>query len=146
MRIWSLHPRFLDVQGLLALWREALLAQKVLQGETKGYVHHPQLVRFKISPDPLACIAAYLDVVYRESLARGYHFDKTKVEKYRAPGRMSITSEQLSYEWELLTEKLRLRDVCAYERISGIKNPEPHPMFEVVAGPIELWEIINDKK
>jgi len=30
MRLWSLHPRYLDAKGLVALWREGLLAQKVL--------------------------------------------------------------------------------------------------------------------
>ncbi len=30
MRIWSLHPKYLDRQGLLACWRETLLAQKVM--------------------------------------------------------------------------------------------------------------------
>jgi len=31
MRLWTIHPKYLDRQGLLALWREALLAQKVLR-------------------------------------------------------------------------------------------------------------------
>ena len=43
MRLWSIHPRYLDSMGLVALWREALLAQAVLRGETKGYKFHPQL-------------------------------------------------------------------------------------------------------
>ncbi|MGP9584395.1 pyrimidine dimer DNA glycosylase/endonuclease V, partial [Micrococcaceae sp. AOP34-BR2-30] len=30
MRLWSLHPEVLDRQGLIAGWREALLAQAVL--------------------------------------------------------------------------------------------------------------------
>jgi hypothetical protein len=46
MRLWSVHPRYLDRQGLTAAWREALLAQKVLTGTTRGYRNHPQLVRF----------------------------------------------------------------------------------------------------
>ncbi|HEU5178767.1 MAG TPA: pyrimidine dimer DNA glycosylase/endonuclease V, partial [Burkholderiales bacterium] len=32
MRLWSLHPKYLDARGLVALWREALLAQAVLRG------------------------------------------------------------------------------------------------------------------
>ena len=43
MRLWSLHPKYLDKLGLLGLWRESLLAQKVLLGKTKGYKNHPQL-------------------------------------------------------------------------------------------------------
>lgn len=47
MRIWSLHPKYLDTKGLVALWRETLLAQHVLSGKTKRYKNHPQLARFK---------------------------------------------------------------------------------------------------
>ncbi|WP_396134581.1 pyrimidine dimer DNA glycosylase/endonuclease V [Cellulomonas sp. ATA003] len=51
MRIWSVHPRYLDRQGLTAGWREGLLAQKVLTGTTKGYRNHPQLRRFRAAGD-----------------------------------------------------------------------------------------------
>ena len=51
MRIWSLHPQYLDRQGLTAAWREGLLAQKVLTGTTKGYRNHPQLRRFRAAGD-----------------------------------------------------------------------------------------------
>lgn len=43
MRLWSLHPQYLDAKGLVALWREGLLAQAVLAGQTRGYKRHPQL-------------------------------------------------------------------------------------------------------
>ncbi|MDI6747818.1 MAG: pyrimidine dimer DNA glycosylase/endonuclease V [Rhodocyclaceae bacterium] len=41
MRLWTLHPRYLDARGLVALWREARLAQAVLGGKTRGYTHTP---------------------------------------------------------------------------------------------------------
>src|SRR5665213_874155 len=56
MRLWTLHPRYLDAQGLVAAWREALLAQKVLEGATRGYTRHPQLIRFQSHPKPLEAI------------------------------------------------------------------------------------------
>ncbi len=40
MRLWSLHPKYLDVKGLVRAWREGLLARKALGGETKGYRNH----------------------------------------------------------------------------------------------------------
>ena len=67
MRLWSLHPRYLDRAGLVALWREALLAQAVLRGATRGYRRHPQLVRFRSHPDPEGAIAAYLEGICREA-------------------------------------------------------------------------------
>ena len=147
MRLWSLHPRFLDARGLIALWREALLARKVLKGETKGYVHHPQLVRFRAAPEPLSCIETYLDGVYRESLARrGYHFDKKKLGECLVPCRITVTSGQMHYEMERIREKLKARDILACERISGIKEPEPHPLFQIIPGPIEPWEVVKERK
>ena len=56
MRLWSIHPRSLDARGLVALWREGLLARKVLRGRTRGYRHHPQLQRFRDLRDPVAAI------------------------------------------------------------------------------------------
>ena len=47
MRLWTLHPKYLDARGLVALWRESLLAQAVLAGRTRGYRSHPQLERFR---------------------------------------------------------------------------------------------------
>ncbi|MEN6399799.1 MAG: pyrimidine dimer DNA glycosylase/endonuclease V, partial [Rectinema sp.] len=29
MRLWTLHPQYLDQKGLTAAWREGLLAKKV---------------------------------------------------------------------------------------------------------------------
>jgi hypothetical protein len=75
MRLWTIHPCYLDAQGLVALWREALLAQKVLQGKTKGYRHHPQLIRFQSRLRPEAAIAVYLAAVLVEAQHRGYNFD-----------------------------------------------------------------------
>ena len=69
MRLWTLHPKYLDAKGLVALWREALLAQKVLRGATKGYRHHPQLLRFSNSKNPPAALAAYLKAVHEEPCA-----------------------------------------------------------------------------
>ena len=45
MKLWSIHPKYLDAKGLVALWREALLAQKVLDGKTEGYKNHPLKAR-----------------------------------------------------------------------------------------------------
>lgn len=80
MRLWSLHPSYLDAKGLVALWREGLLAKTVLNGQTKGYKKHPQLERFKASPDPIAAINAYLWGVYNEAERRRYNFDHKKLD------------------------------------------------------------------
>jgi hypothetical protein len=140
MRLWSLHPRYLDRQGLLACWREALLAQKVLKGETKGYRHHPQLIRFRLHPDPLPAIATYLSALADEADRRGYIFNRTKIIPMRTSLRLPVTRGQLLYEWEHLKAKLFQRDPERHRQFAGIEMPETHPVFLLVEGERESWE------
>jgi hypothetical protein len=140
MRIWSLHPVYLDARGLVALWRETLLAQAVLRGETKGYRHHPQLERFRARPSPLAAIATYLRAVEAEAVARGYAFDAAKVGPGVDAGPIPVTRGQLEYEWRHLQGKLAVRDPERAARQAGVDRPRPHPLFRAVAGPLADWE------
>lgn len=144
MRLWSLHPRYLDARGLVALWREALLAQAVLRGQTRGYTHHPQLQRFHAMACPETAIAAYLQAVLEESQRRGYTFDATKVGVTRGAGRMTVSHGQLDHEWEHLCGKLQVRDPARLADLASVRHPEPHPLFDVVPGPVAVWEIVRD--
>ena len=141
MRIWSLHPSFLDAQGLVALWRETLLAQAVLRGQTRGYLHHPQLIRFRAHALPLGCVADYLRAVHVEATDRGYSFAAGKISRSRAGIRLTVTRGQLEYEWQHLMRKLRIRDPQRWKKLKSAK-PRPHPMFRVVRGPVAAWEKI----
>jgi len=142
MRLWSLHPRYLDAKGLVALWREALLAQKVLQGNTKGYRNHPQLLRFKQQQNPVAAIAAYLREVQREADRRGYRFDASKIAWQIPVKTIQVTDGQLAYEFSHLAAKLRVRDAEACARLQGEKELQIHPLFELIKGEVEGWEIL----
>jgi len=140
MRLWTVHPRYLDARGLCALWREALLAQAVLLGRTKGYRNHPQLTRFREQSDPVRSVCSYLLGVYAESVARGYDFDLAKIEVTSADLCMNETEGQLLWEWEHLKTKLEERTPELLARHGAVTLPEPHPMFRIVAGPIREWE------
>jgi len=140
MRLWTLHPRYLDPKGLVAVWREALLAQRVLLGATRGYRHHPQLARFQAQPAPLAAIAAFLVGIAEEARSRGYHFDATKILREKFGEQMVETSGQLLYEWEHLKAKLRVRAPRIERQFRRITIPESHPLFCIVPGPVKLWE------
>ena len=142
MRLWSIHPRYLDTRGLLALWREGLLAQKALLGLTKGYRCHPQLDRFRAACDPGAAMGAYLAEVAREADRRGYRFDRSKIATGGPCSRISVRRGQVEYEWRHLLGKLEERAPQVYEKITTIRNPEVHPLFRVVPGGIEKWERI----
>lgn len=143
MRLWSIHPSYLDPQGLVALWREALLAREVLRGNTKGYRHHPQLQRFREHAAPVAAINAYLAAIHAEALVRGYGFDSRKLVTIRRPIRLRTTTGQLLYECEHLRRKLRTRNP-AYYRLLNIRRadepPRAHPVFTVIEGAVQDWE------
>lgn len=140
MRIWTLHPQYLDRQGLLAVWREGLLAQAVLLGKTRGYRHHPQLERFRAQRDPVAAIATYLAVVQREAQKRGYVFDAARIDPRRTRARIPETRGQLLYEWRHLRTKLGRRSPLVLARFDRVKNPRPHPLFRMGAGGVRDWE------
>jgi hypothetical protein len=142
MRLWSIHPKYLDAKGFVALWREALLAQKVLLGATKGYKNHAQLQRFKASTNPNACIAFYLSVVYEDSQKRRYRFDHRKIVDSPTCENISVTTGQIAYEWERLKGKLFIRDRALYEQYKTIETPDVHPLFVAIDGAVETWEKI----
>jgi len=156
MRLWSIHPSYLDTKGLLAAWREGLLAQKVLSGGTRGYTHHPQLLRFRESADPMGAIAAFLRAVQEEAGRRGYSFDASKIGGLRAGGapelgkdgvsgeRIDVTSGQIEYEFELLKLKLETRDMAKRSELSGVEKIEANPIFRIRGGGIAAWEKVID--
>jgi hypothetical protein len=140
MRLWSLHPKYLDSKGLVALWREALLAKKVLEEKTKGYKNHPQLLRFRQSTDPIKSIDFYLEYIYIEAIRRGYTFDSSKFVVEKNIRKLSVSSSQIDYELLHLLNKLKERDYLLYEKLKGLENIELHPLFFLVEGDIEPWE------
>ena len=142
MRLWTLHPTLLDARGLVALWREALLAQAVLGNKTRGYRYHPQLQRFRESPAPLAAVAVYLQGVHVEATRRGYRFDASRIGTVAGtPHPIETTQGQLDYEWAHLHEKLRLRDPQRLARYAAGKTiPQAHPLFRIVPGDVARWE------
>lgn len=140
MRIWSLHPKYLDSKGLVAVWREALLAKDVLLGFTKGYKNHPQLSRFKKLKDPILGINTYLNSIYLESLKRGYIFDESKIDNVSMDIKIKLTKGQLQYEFKHLLNKLKARDRERYDKFKKEKKIEENPVFFLVEGEIEEWE------
>jgi hypothetical protein len=140
MRLWTVHPKYLDAKGLVAAWREALLAQKVLAGQTKGYRNHPQLIRFRSHSKPAAAIASFLFCLVEEAERRGYQFDGGKILHKKVSIQIQETNGQMAYEWIHLKRKLRKRSPKVYREVRKIKTPEPHPLFQIVQGKIKDWE------
>ena len=143
MRLWSLHPRYLDTRGLVALWREGLLAQAVLAGRTRGYTQHPQLRRFAESQAPSAYIGTYLRAVHAESVRRGFQFDGSRIDCDESVVPLTVTRGQLDYEWTHLSRKLAIRSPATLDELSGVKLVRPHPLFRVIQGDVAPWERVT---
>ena len=141
MRLWSIHPKYLDAKGLVALWREGLLAQKVLKGQTRGYINHPQLDRFKSKRDPIAAIGRYLFYIHKESMLRGYSFNLEKINNIKSRIKMNVNSGQVDYERRHLLAKLKSRDRSLYSKVRIIKELDVHPIFRIINGKVEKWEV-----
>lgn len=145
MRLWSLDPALLDRQGLTACWREALLAQAVLLGRTRGYTAHPQLERFREHPDPATAVAAYLHAVRSAATERGYRFDAGRIhlahEHTLSAARIPVTAGQLDHEWQHLLGKLEARSPGHRASLLAVgTGPAAHPLFVVVPGDVADWE------
>ena len=140
MRLWSFAPEYLDARGLVALWREALLAQKVLADETTGYRNHPQLTRFRETSAPLDAIGVYLVDVWAEGVRRGFRFDRTKIRRIDKRPTIYVSKKQIAYERLWFLEKARRRspdffDFARKERFFRICRS-----FSLVEGGVATWE------
>ena len=142
MRLWSIHPKYLDAKGLVALWRESLLAKHVLEGKTKGYKNHPQLKRFKEAESPIDAINYYLAAVYEGACAREYNFDKTKLNWDCAACKLIVTTGQVAYESKHLLKKLKERDPTKWKGLRKHAQFDPHPMFIIIEGSIGEREVV----
>lgn len=148
MRLWSIHPKYLDSKRLTAQWREALLCRAVLEGRTKGYKQHPQFLRVKNHVQPHYFINRFLYEIWEESKKRGYDFNKSKLmddlcTKYQEPFEpMEVTEDQLEYEFIHLQHKLGEFDKQRvineqYFKEEGIQS---NNIFITIPGPIMEFE------
>lgn len=148
MRLWTIHPCYLDTAGLNGCWRESLLAKKVLEGKTKGYKNHPQLIRFKNSEDPILAIDIYIGSLLLESAYRGFSYHPPKsiltISHKDGMDKISVSEGQIAYEAMFLVKKLKDRKSTGRKSISPVNNIEICELFESVPGDIENWEKINE--
>ena len=72
MRVWDIHPGFLNRQSLLGEHREIHAIHTVLTKNKKGYSRHPETLRWQ---DHLAALWLRHEEVVAESALRGFnHF------------------------------------------------------------------------
>ena len=140
LRLWSIHPSYLDAKGLVAVWREGLLSRAVLRGRTRGYRNHPQLNRFRLHAAPVSAINHYLTAVLAEAETRGYQFDRSRIGPIRNRSRIAVNRGQLAFELAHLRAKIRRRSPVDLTRLPVPADLRPHPIFRVRTGDVEPWE------
>jgi len=146
LRLWSISPRYLDSVGLVALWRESLLALRVLEGLTRGYRNHPQLARFKQCSNPLKAINTYLYYVWIEGRRRDFSFreDRIRRDMVDTSLKIPVSEGQLKYEvWHLL-RKVFNRNPAWFNYLLQLSCFDPNPLFYPTPGGIELWERVPE--
>ena len=150
MRIWTLHPRFLDRQGLLGQWREALQAKNALLDphHSSNVCHERQLRRFKAAKiQALSCMGVYLHAVADEMILRGYKPNVSLIPYYvGTPSLIPVTQGQVNFEIAHLMAKLTERDpsrLLPLSKIRVLMSNQLNPIFKEVGGDIESWEKIS---
>jgi hypothetical protein len=145
VRLWSIHPCYLDPPGLGGLWREALLAQRVVEGRTAAYRHHPQARRVLDQADPWGAIHDYLLGVWEEGRRRGYHYDRSRISEHSGGHLMEVPRGQIEYELALLRYKLAERNRDFLSRLPTFERTLSHPSIRIVEGGIAPWERPRDE-
>jgi len=151
MRLWSFHPKYLDDQTLYLTWKKGMIAVRALTGNLAGYertyANHGQLVRFRQQPDPVQAISDYMHALVDEAQRRGYtyprYFKRKALPKSPNGTRMTVTAGQMECEvWRYANDILGRRRgmIQHYVRFFGIPEPDPHPIFTLVRGPVAEWE------
>lgn len=133
-------PKYLEADGLAARWREALLAQAVLRGETEGHRRHPQLVRIRHQIEPVSFITTYLQHVSSEAVIRGYRFDGSKISPDRTDLQIDVPTGQFEIEWLHLAHRLRKRIPERYAIQLATAVPALDPLFQVLPGDVASRE------
>ena len=148
MRIWSLHPQYLDQKGLGGQWEEGIIAQNTLFFQEGKYLNYPVLHRVKAHQEPVAWIGMYLNEILKEAnVNRGYNYNDQLIKQLKPTLPMPVTRGQLYYEWTLLQGRLQKRDPVKMSLNDGvdINNIKANPMFYVIDGDIEDWERVKEK-
>lgn len=152
MRLWSIHPKYLDPSGFGGLWNESNIASKCLYGQTdtwkrkNAWINHSQLDRFKFHFNPKSAISFYRLIVFADSLRRSYNYNIRLIQPLEnIPDRIPVTEGQVLYEFTELYRRIEKRCpayipvIQEYIEKSG-GEIDVHPLFYVVNGVIEPWE------
>lgn len=120
-----------------------MLAKAVLEGETHGYTCHPQLNIFRNHLEPVAAIHCYLQAVLQEAFILKYHVDVGKIDTAIQTTPHIVTEKQLTYEWEHLLKKLKVRNNKLYQQLVAISNPDLYSLIKSIPSPTKLLKITS---
>ena len=99
----------------------------------------PCFVEASVLREPLPALAAEAD-------RRGYRFDRSRIDVVPAAlavPLVPVTDGQLAYEWAHLLAKVGARNPHLLGELTLVTSPQPHPLFMVVPGDVEDWEVTS---
>ena len=72
-------------------------------------------------------------------------FYKQKIDWSFRPTSLLVTKGQLQYESVHFLSKIKIRDPKKYKELKNLLSFDPHPLFNVIDGDTEDWEIITPR-
>ncbi len=129
MRLWIAHPKYLDVQGVLRVWSDALLARSIFEGRRRGKRYKQQLAPYRKTRKPILAIDTYLYHISRDAKRRHIILSKHKLNDPLLRFRMPVTRVALREDFVHLQRALRRRKRRAAVRAG--QRLAPHPLFRV---------------
>lgn len=158
MRLWTIHPKYLDGKRLTSQWKEGIQMMHIWKeiGENPepakrlGYVSHPQVRRLSnllVADSGLISLLLHqhLTAVHEESVQRSYSFNKKLIDDLapdckNAP-KVYVTMGQVAYEFALMATKNNEWS----QKVAIDPYMLCNPIFQVVSGSIESWEKTKDE-
>lgn len=134
MRIWTLHPRYLDDATLREAWRDGLAARRRLVAGSKGRPTDPLIHAIAACKHPVRVIDAYLSHLHQEAQRRGKAFDRSRIDGARAGAGFAVDSERVRDDWDQLMARMAEREPARHERQAELRRPHCHPAFKRIPG------------
>lgn len=153
MRLWSIHPKYLDNRSLMVFWNDAILAKSSILGKID--FHSPHFQRFKYIDNKEHVLNVYMKEIFLEGSKRNLNFDKNQIEDiFLLPlltsDLIDLTYGQLKFEFELLVDKFKStnnNEALEFLMNSYIKDDQIESLvFHLTDGPMESWDIRNLRK
>lgn len=146
MRVWTIHPKYLNRKELSACWHDGLRALKVLSEPEKYQRFYEGLSVFRVQSEPVYALAKYLQAIGKEGVKRGLQMDLSLLPEVPKDFRLKIpvSEERIASERKLLTKRLAGLGRWHLRKFQSMLPGRTNPLFFVQNdNHPSPWEIIS---